>query len=121
METRIQNFITVTVTEPEAKIKLPRDIAMSLGLPSVVTFHFLNADAEMPKKNAVVIVKHDDIKQGDEKIRLACGKILWSRQVDVETEEASVLVSIRSKGAPAKLRLSTDEWEHFRPLAVINQ
>ena len=56
---------------------------------------------------------------GDEKVRLACGKLLWQRQVDVNSGEANVLVTIRGKGTPVKFKLSSDEWDQFRPLAII--
>lgn len=118
----LYDLITTEITEPQATVKLPNAIADALGLPSsLAEFQFLDADSEMPKKNTIVVVKHEGMKQGDETIRLACGKLLWSRQVDVDGGGASVLVTIRSKGTPVKLRLTTEEWEQFRPLAVIKQ
>jgi len=118
----LYDLITSSVTVPQATIKLPNDIAKSLGLPSsLAQFEFLNAQSDMPKKNTIVIVKDERMTQGNKTVRLACGKLLWSRQVDVEGEGANVLVTIRSKGAPAKLRLSMDEWDQFRPLAVLSQ
>ena len=108
--------------QPQATIKLPNAIADALGLPSpLAEFQFLGADSEMPKKNSIVIVKREGMKQGDETVRLACGKLLWSRQVDVDGGGASVLVTVRSAGPPVKVRLTTEEWEQFRPLAVIKQ
>ncbi|MCH7688168.1 MAG: DUF1998 domain-containing protein, partial [Planctomycetes bacterium] len=118
----LYDLISTKITEPQATIKLPNAIADALQLPSTLAeFQFLNADSEMPKKNSIVIVKHENMKQGDETIRLACGKLLWSHQVDADGGGASVLVTIRSKGTPVKLRLTKEEWEQFRPIAVIKK
>ena len=91
------DLLSTEVTEATARIKLPKDIQQSLKLPSqIAEFRFLNADDEMPKKNTIVIVKNDNLKKGDQEYRLACGKILWSKQKDVDSGESGVLVSIRS-------------------------
>lgn len=118
----LYDLITTDVSEPQAMIRLPKALAKTLGIPSpIAEFRFLDQQAEQPKKNAIVIVKHDDMTHGDEKIRLACGKLLWQRQVDVNSGEANVLVTIRGKGTPVKFKLSSDEWDQFRPLAVIQE
>ena len=75
----LYNLIKTEITEPQATIQLPNAVAAALGLPSsLAEFQFLDSDSDMPNKNTIVIVKHEDMKQGDETIRLACGKILWS-------------------------------------------
>ena len=91
-------------------------------MPSqLAEFEFLDAKSEMPKKNEIVIVMHENMKQGDETIRFACGKILWSQQKDVDGGETSFLITIRSAGSPVKLRLTTKQWDEFKPLAVIRK
>ena len=103
-------MIKTKIKEPQATIKLPNPIAAALDLSSTLAeFQFLDAESEMPKKNSIVIVMHQEMKQGDEIIRLACGKLLWSHQVDADGGGASVLVTIRSKGTPVKLRLTPNE------------
>ncbi len=116
------DLISTTVEDAIAKIKLPKDLSSALRLPSqFAEFHFLNDGDEQPKKNSIVIVKHEAMSHGGEKIRLACGKMLWQRQVDVASGKANVLVTIRAKGNPVKFKLSAEEWEGFRPLAVLKQ
>ncbi len=115
------DLIATDVGSETAKIKLPGDVQKSLKLQSpVVEFRFLRKEDSIPEKNTIVIVKHDGLESGSQKIKLACGKLLWSKQKDVETGESSVLISIRGKDT-VKLRLSADEWESFRPLAVITE
>jgi hypothetical protein len=107
--------------EATAKIKLPTNIQKALKLKSpTVDFRFLGDDDAMPKKNTIVIVKHDGLESGSEKIKLACGKILWSKQKSVDSGESTVLISIKGKDT-VKLRLSASDWDSFRPLAVINE
>lgn len=116
------DLLSTNIEEPTSRIKLSKELAKTLRLPSpIAEFRFLDAEDEQPKKNSIVIVKHDAMAHGGEKIRLACGKILWQRQVDVASGEANVLVTIRSKGTPVKFKLSAAEWEQFRPLAVYIQ
>lgn len=115
------DLISVDVIDETTKIKLPSDIQKALKLKSpVVEFRFLGEGDEMPNKNTIVIVKHDGLEAGTEKVKLACGKFLWSKQKSVESGESTVLISVKGKDT-VKLRLSTNEWESFRPLAVINE
>lgn len=116
----LYDLINTEVGKSPARIKLPKELATSLGLPSIVPFRFPRG-GEKPQKNAIVIVKHEHMSHGDEKVRLACGKLLWQRQVDVGSGEVNVLVTVRGKGLPVKFKLSSDDWEQFRPLAVIQQ
>ena len=118
----LYDLISQQPATPVATIKLPNKIAVALNLDSTLAeFEFLDSDAKMPKKNSIVIVKREGMRQGDENVRLACGKLLWSRQVDADGAGASVLATIRSAGPTAKLRLTTEEWENFRPLAVLRK
>ena len=118
----LYDLITTKITQPHATIELPNAIADALRLPSqLAEFEFLDAKSEMPKKNEIVIVMHENMKQGDETIRFACGKILWSQQKDVDGGETSFLITIRSAGSPVKLRLTTKQWDEFKPLAVIRK
>ena len=116
------DLLSTEVTDPTARIKLSKDLANALRLASpVAEFRFLKSDDDQPRKNSIVIVKHDAMSHGGDKIRMACGKLLWQRQVDVATGEVNVLVTLRSKGTPVKFKLTAAEWEKFRPLAVLNK
>ncbi len=118
----LYDLLITPITASKATIKLPNAIADALRLPSPLTeFQFLDSTSEMPEKQSIVIVLHEGMKKGNETIRLACGKILWSRQVDADGGGTSVLVTIRAAGPSVKLRLTAEEWERFRPLAVINK
>ena len=68
----------------------------------------------------IVIVKNNGLESGSEQVKLACGKMLWSKQKNVDSGESTVLISIKGKDT-VKLRLTASEWESFRPLAVINK
>jgi MrfA Zn-binding domain len=115
------NLIETELAESSTKIQLPNDVWKSLKLKSaIVNFRFLKKDDGMPEKNSIVIIKHDGLVVGTKNVKLACGKILWSKQKDMEGGKATVLVSIRANET-AKLRLSVEEWDSFRPLAVINE
>ena len=117
----LYDLITADVTEATAKIKLPTSIQKALKLKSpTVDFRFLGDGDAMPKKNTIVIVKNDGLESGSEKVKLACGKMLWSKQKSVDSGESTVLISIKGKDT-VKLRLSASDWESFRPLAVINE
>lgn len=117
----LYDLISTDIAESTAKIKLPRNIQKALKLESPsIEFRFLGENDAMPKKNTIVIVKHDGLESSDEKVNLACGKILWSKQKSVDSGESIVLISIKGKDT-AKLRLSASDWNSFRPLAVINE
>lgn len=106
----------------EVSMRLPDDMSKELGLPgSVATFQILGEQSAKPKKNDVVIVIRDQMRRGDEKVRIACGKLWWQRQTNVDSGEASVAVMIRSGGTPVRFTLSDSEWEKFQPVAVLKQ
>ncbi len=118
----LYDLLSKDISESEATVRLPKAIAEALGLPSpLARFQFLDSKSDIPKKNSIVIVRHEGMKKGDEVIHVACGRLLWSFQVDAHGRRASVLVTIRSKGPPARIRLSEDEWENFRPVAVLKE
>ncbi|MBD3176425.1 MAG: hypothetical protein GF320_14695 [Armatimonadia bacterium] len=81
---------------------------------------FLQVDAQaaMVPRNSVVIVRRDGMQRGGELVNVACGKILWSEQVDAQSGHSYVQVVVRGAGDPVQFRMSADEWVGFRPLAV---
>lgn len=103
----------------EFKIRISKKLAVSLGLSSpVIRFRSLSDIDDRPSKNGVVIVRHDQMPKGNEKVQLAIGKLLWQKQVDVGSGDTNVLVTIRGDGSPVKFKLTSEQWEQFRPLAV---
>jgi hypothetical protein len=106
----------------EVSIRLPDDMSKELGLSAnVATFQIVVEQSAKPKKNDVVIVIRDQMRRGDEKVRIACGKLWWQRQTSVDSGEASVAVMIRASGTPVRFTLTDSEWEKFRPVAVLKQ
>ena len=102
-------------------VRIPRDTARKFGLNDVSDFRCLRSEDEMPPKQSIVIVRRDQMKQGVRPARIACGKFLWNKQRDVETGELRIEVRITSHGDPVKFWLSMEEWEAFRPLAVLKE
>jgi len=82
---------------------------------TVGRFKRVSESDDVPAKGTVVVVRHDDLG-------VAAGKLHWKRHRDVGAEEPHFVVTLRSlkPGIPHKeVRLSVDEWESFRPLAML--
>ena len=86
--------------------------------PGPRAFRFLTVSDAMPEKNQVAILRHPGLIVGEKAVSIAVGKMQWSHQQDTNTGAPSVLVTLRGYGDTAQLRLSEQEWEVFRPLAV---
>ncbi|MFV1967439.1 MAG: helicase-related protein [Pirellulaceae bacterium] len=134
------NYDDLASTSPETKSKTyelgdlltlaPSGTTIAVYLPpdsvleecdsrGVAHFHFLAAADGQPPMQTTVIVRHPKLRRGDQSVPIAAGKISWTKQMDVESGERVMLVTLRSSGLPAKLKLTIDEWDAFQPLAVI--
>lgn len=107
---------------PKVSIRLPNDMAKELGLSANgATFELLGEGSSRPNKNDIVIVIRDQMRRGDEKVCIACGKLWWQKQTQVESGDATIAVMIRSGGTPVRFTLKDSEWEQFRPVAILKQ
>lgn len=75
----------------------------------------------MTRECQVVIIRHPELKRGDEKANIAAGKFYWAKQIDVETGKPFILITLRTKGVPVRLKLSREEWKQFQPMAVLEK
>lgn len=104
----------------EISVRLPDDMAKELGLSGKAgDFLILDGQAKRPEKNDVVIVIRDQMRRGDEKVRIACGKLWWQKQTQVDSGQAAVAVMIRSGGTPVRFTMTETEWENFQPTAIL--
>jgi hypothetical protein len=86
----------------------------------VAWFQFLQDSDPLPEKGAMVIVRHPELRCGATSVRIAAGRFFWTRQQDGDTGEQVVLVKLQTSGLPAKCLIRAEEWEAFRPLAVLH-
>jgi hypothetical protein len=84
-------------------------------------FRILKEGERMTRECQVVIIRHPELKRGAEKVKIAAGKFYWAEQRDVETGKPFILITLRTKGVPARLKLSEEEWKQFRPLAILEE
>jgi hypothetical protein len=98
---------------------VPVFVAEESGLAGPRQFRFLSANDPLPDKNHLVIIRHPDLEVGDRPASIAVGKLQWIRQQDAKTGAPFVLVTLRGYGPTAQLRVPDDDWESFRPLAVL--
>jgi hypothetical protein len=106
----------------EVSIRLPEDVASELGLSgSIADFQILDAESAKPEKDDVVIVIRQQMRRGDEMVRIACGKLWWQRQTQLDSGDAAVAVMIRSGGTPVRFTLTENEWAEFQPIAILKR
>jgi len=101
------------------KIRISAPAARRMKIAEVSEFRFVDAESDMPSKNTVVIVKHPGLMRGEYAAEIACGKIFWQNQMAADGTDATVLVTIRGEGKPIELRLSQQEFDKFKPVAVL--
>jgi hypothetical protein len=107
-------------TETSIPVRLPPDDQVEeCDAAGVARFRILGDGVPRPARNATVIIRHPDLRRGESAFPIAACKWNWMPQRDAETGEAIVLITLRSRGLPAKLVLSEHAWERFRPLAVL--
>jgi hypothetical protein len=116
----LYDLVSLPPPEGVSRVTLPSTLQKLFKLKEkAVEFRFLGEKDQLPKKNTIAIVRHDELESNGVKVKLACGKLLWSKQKSVDTGESSILLTIKGTET-AKLRLPAKEWEFFRPLAVIH-
>jgi hypothetical protein len=101
------------------KIRVSAPAAKKMKIAELSEFQFLEHKDPMPSKNSVVIVKHDDLTRSGKPTKIACGKVFWQNQMSEDGGSPTVLVTVRGEGKPAELRLTKDEFDNFRPIAVL--
>jgi hypothetical protein len=86
----------------------------------VAWFEFLQDTDPLPQNGAIVIVRHPELRRGATSVPIAAGKFFWSRQQDGDTGKQYVLIKLQASGIPAKCQIPAEEWDVFRPLAVLH-
>lgn len=111
-----------TPTERSIIVQIPEEYLVegndSTGLAK---FRILKEGERMTRECQVVIIRHPQLQRGAEKVKIAAGKFYWAEQRDVETGKPFILITLRTKRIPVKLKLSLDEWKQFQPLAVLEK
>ncbi len=102
-------------------IRYPRRDLDELVPPGgLAYFRRLPADAPLPARGTIVLVRHLALAQTG---GLAAGELRWGRRLSPLTQATHVQVTLRPRsrqpGAYRQFDLSPEEFEQFRPLAVL--
>ena len=89
------------------------------GTPSLWTCRLLRPSDPRPEQGAMVVVRHTDLRLGEESVGIAAGVFRYATLTDAETYEPVVNVFLRGRIPPGQLRLRQADWEAWRPLAVL--
>lgn len=118
----LNDLLQCDPTESTIRVQLPEEYRFE-GCDSsgMARFRMLKESENMKRECRVVIIRHPELQRGDEKVNIAAGKFYWAEQRDVETGKPLILITLRCKGIPVKLKLSREEWKQFRPLAVLEE
>jgi len=118
----LSDLLHSTPTESSIRVKiLKKYLDEGIDSSGLAKFRILKKDEGMPRESQIVIVRHPDLRRGDQKIQIAAGKFYWAEQRDVETGKPFNLITIRTKGVPVKLKLTMEEWKQFHPFAVLEE
>jgi hypothetical protein len=77
------------------------------------TCRALAASEARPAEDAWVIVRHPHLLRGSMPLTIAAGRLALNPIGD------GMEVLLKGAVPPARLRLTTEEWQSFRPLAVL--
>jgi hypothetical protein len=83
------------------------------GQPAIWTCRPLDGDSQPPDEETWIIVKHPGLLRGSTPVPIAAGRLALNPIAD------GMEVLLKGATPPARLRLSADEWNAFRPLAVL--
>jgi hypothetical protein len=89
------------------------------GTPSLWTCRLLRPGDPRPEPGAMVVVRHRELRLGEEPVGIAAGVFRYTTLTDAETRQPVVNVFLRGRIPPGQLRLRQAEWEGWRPLAVL--
>jgi len=118
----LTDLVDMASPRDEVAVKFaPENRVDGCSAEGLATFRVLKNTDPLPEKDAIVIVRHPRLRQGDKSVPIAAGKFSWNRQQNVEDEKEVVHVMLRSNGLPARVDIPADEWPNFRPLAVLKK
>ncbi len=119
---QLNDLIYSVPNESTIRVQLPKDyISEDFDSSGLAEFRILKEGERMTRESQFVIVRHNELQRAEENIKIAAGKLFWAEHRDLETGKPIILISLRTKGMPIKLRLSEEEWKQFRPLAVLEK
>ena len=118
----LSDLLHSTPTKSSTFVQIPEEyLVEGIDSSGLSKFRILKEDERMIRECQVVIIRHPELLRGDEKVKIAAGKFYWVEQRDVQTGKAFILITLRTKGAPVRLKLSKEEWKQFQPLAVLEK
>ncbi len=121
---QLYNLIDLLVKDPSGTtvhIKLPREMCVDgCNDNGIAKFRIWHNRLEKSKKDDVVIVRHPNLRKGNEKLSIAAGKILGIQaQHDPVNKQDITMLTLKTPGGLIYLKLTAEEWKNFHPLCIL--
>jgi hypothetical protein len=108
----LASLLTAACPSTPFPLKLP-PIEIGPEHPSIWVCHPLGDGQPTPEEGAWVLVRHEELRRGASSPGIAAGQLALNPLAE------GMEVLLKGMIPPARLRLTTEEWKTFRPLAVL--
>ena len=96
----------------------PSELKDALGTQSCHC-RVLQPTDPLPEQDSWVIIRHPALQKSGAPCRIGLGRFRYHQQINAQTGQAFVHVTLRGEQPPAELNIPEAEWKDFRPLAIL--